>query len=122
MKKIKNMHTYTTQVTETLPPGRFLEAGENVQEGDLVCYKNQKARVWTGILGINFLAPTKFYRPEPKKSKPKYRFLKAGDTLRKGDQVFIDKWIQQPVYEDQKMVLTGVEIYKRRRRLHVKTS
>jgi hypothetical protein len=64
---MENTHTYTTQVTETLPEGRWLKAGDVVQEGDLVCYSDEKARVTVGWRDCDVQqlidGNLKFYRP-----------------------------------------------------------
>jgi hypothetical protein len=97
-----NTHTYTTTVTETLPPGRLLKAGEIRQRGDLFlpdCRKSEPCvKGYFGSKILDNIVYKRWYRPDPVKPpvakqrhdglkcQEGYRFLNADEVVKKGDQ------------------------------------
>jgi len=128
-----NKHTYRESYTTTinLPPGRFLEQEDIVQIGDMCLWPDMPPGTVTNLyqyLGYMVrYVPIKelcFYRPEPKKakSKPKYRTLKVGEVILKDDQIYLNHKWEKVGFSFIGWIIPKDTIYKRRRRLHVKTS
>lgn len=83
-----------TKFSDKLPPGRWLRRGEEIRKTDLVCYSDKKAirigddNYWVGQRfkhsGDKTVTVSRFiYRPA---SRPKYRYLKEGEIIKKNDQ------------------------------------
>jgi hypothetical protein len=143
----KNTITYevtipakTQKITMVLPPGRYLKEGEKIAVGDMRIWTDDKPSVYTDdgcglwrsadyvLSDVKKWQVGYIYRPEPKrnKSKPKYRFLKGKEIIKKGDQYLEDrKWVpsqcvgEQVSYSEE----DAEELdHTYRRRLHVKKS
>jgi len=125
---MENKHTYSETFTITLPPGRYLKGSEIVQKGDLWTIQGNKPYSANFNIGEEVGSYNGKYQylyrpdPKPKKPKPKYRLLKKGDVIKPGDQVLVNKkWLKHTpgLYGAE---LDGTEVYKRRRRLHIRTA
>jgi hypothetical protein len=133
---MKNYVTYTETFTQTvkklLPPGRYLKPNDIIRVGDLRLWDDcppgtiTELYIYYGERAGAVVPKATHYRPDPKpkKSKPKYVLLGKGDVIRATDQIrYNTGWESIGATSRQcGLALDGTEIYKRRRRLHVKTS
>jgi hypothetical protein len=95
-----NQHTYTEfvpsstkTVVENLPPGRFLDKDEVLQEGDLCLNPGAKSfkTPMVGLTGWD-AGGDKYYRPGPvNKEEPGYYYLKHREDVLHGDEQCVDQ-------------------------------
>jgi hypothetical protein len=90
-----NTHTYTTTVTEPLPPGRFLNIGEKILEGDLSVESDRPAEDTGYHIGETLHIKGFIYRPDPVvpkkiydgiKCQKGYRYLDPEKIVKDGDE------------------------------------
>lgn len=68
----KNLHVYKAFVTQKLPPGRYLQLGENIQSTDIFCPDTEPFQTVSSYWNINCISRwsvgdrelNKYYRPD----------------------------------------------------------